>query len=55
LRPDRTPSGLVGARNVYTALSRIGLNEWALSGDWTVDRYGAVLNATDGRIALGFR
>ena len=30
------------------------LNEWALSGDWTVDRYAAVLNAADGRIAFRF-
>ena len=49
-----SPGGLVGARNVYTAPSRIGLNEWALSGDWTVDRYAAVLNAADGRIAFRF-
>jgi thiol-disulfide isomerase/thioredoxin len=49
-----SPGGLVGARNVYTAPSRIGLNEWALSGDWTVDRYATVLNAADGRIAFRF-
>jgi thiol-disulfide isomerase/thioredoxin len=49
-----SPGGLVGARNVYTAPSRIELNEWALSGDWTVDRYAAVLNAADGRIAFRF-
>ena len=41
-------------RNVYTAPSRIELNEWALSGDWTVDKHAAVLNAADGRIAFRF-
>jgi thiol-disulfide isomerase/thioredoxin len=49
-----SPGGLRDTRNVYTAPSRIGLNEWALSGDWTVERYAAVLNAADGRIAFRF-
>jgi len=30
------------------------LNEWALSGDWTVDRGASVLNAADGRILFRF-
>ena len=51
-----SPGGLVDARNVYTytAPSRMELNEWALSGDWTIDRYAAVPNAADGRIAFRF-
>jgi thiol-disulfide isomerase/thioredoxin len=49
-----SPDGLVGARNVYTAPSRIELNEWALSGDWTVDRKAAVPNVADGRITFRF-
>jgi thiol-disulfide isomerase/thioredoxin len=30
------------------------LNEWALAGEWTVERQAAVLNATGGRIAHRF-
>jgi thiol-disulfide isomerase/thioredoxin len=49
-----SPGGLRDTRNVYTAPSRIELNEWAVSGDWTVDRYAATLNGADGRIAFRF-
>jgi len=49
-----SPGGLRDTRNVYAAPSRVELNEWALSGDWTVDRHAAVLNAADGRIAFRF-
>ena len=31
------------------------LNEWALAGDWTVQRQATVLNAEGGRIAYRFR
>jgi thioredoxin family protein len=30
------------------------LNQWALSGDWTVERGACVLNGADGRIAFRF-
>jgi hypothetical protein len=30
------------------------LNEWALSGDWTVKNQAAVLNKPNGRIAYSF-
>ena len=46
--------GLVGRRNVYAAPSRLELNDWGLSGDWTVERQAAVLNAPDGRIVFRF-
>jgi thiol-disulfide isomerase/thioredoxin len=49
-----SPGGLRDTRKVYTAPSRIELNEWALSGDWTVDRKAAVPNVADGRIAFRF-
>ena len=38
----------------YTAPTRLTLNEWAVSGDWTVARHAAVLNAPGGRIAFQF-
>jgi hypothetical protein len=33
----------------------LGLNDWALSGDWTFGKEAAVLNAANGRIAYRFR
>ena len=41
-------------RRVYVAPARLRLNEWALSGDWTVGRQAAALNAPNGRIACRF-
>src|SRR5215207_4660920 len=42
-------------RRVYAAPARLGLNQWALSGDWTVGRQVTVLNKAGGRIAYSFR
>jgi len=39
---------------VYAAPSRLTLNHWALSGDWTVGRAVAVLNKANGRLAYRF-
>jgi thiol-disulfide isomerase/thioredoxin len=36
----------------YAAPDTLRLNEWALSGDWTVARGASVLNRADGRIAF---
>jgi hypothetical protein len=33
---------------------RLELNQWALSGDWTVEPGASVLNAADGRIRFRF-
>jgi hypothetical protein len=33
---------------------RLGLNHWALSGDWTVGGQACVLNTADGQIACRF-
>jgi thiol-disulfide isomerase/thioredoxin len=41
-------------RRVYTAPSRLRLNQWALSGDWTVGSQAIVLNESGGRIACRF-
>src|ERR671910_586305 len=49
-----SPGGLVGGRNVYTIPPRLDLNEWALSGDWAVERQAAVSNDSGGRIAFRF-
>lgn len=41
-------------RRLYAAPAQLGLNEWALSGDWTVGRRAAVLNEAGGRMAYPF-
>ncbi len=40
--------------HVYAAPSRLGLNQWALSGDWTMGKQPTLLNQANGRIAYGF-
>jgi hypothetical protein len=39
---------------VYTVPAELGLNHWALSGDWTVGREATRLNEADGSIAYRF-
>jgi thiol-disulfide isomerase/thioredoxin len=39
---------------VYAAPARFSLNEWALSGDWTMGRETTVLNKANGRIVYRF-
>ena len=44
-----SPGGAVRTRAaVYAAPARLGVNEWALAGDWTVGRQAVVLNAGRG-------
>ena len=38
----------------YGAADPLRLNQWALSGDWTIERGASVLNRADGRIAFRF-
>jgi hypothetical protein len=38
----------------YAAPARLGLNHWALAGDWTVGRRAIVLNQAGGRILYRF-
>jgi Thioredoxin like C-terminal domain len=46
-----SPGGVVfDTPRVYATPARLRLNEWALSGDWTVERQAALLNTADGRI-----
>jgi thiol-disulfide isomerase/thioredoxin len=50
-----SPNGAVmGTRHLYTAPTRLRLNHWALSGDWTVERQAIVLNEAEGRIVYRF-
>jgi thiol-disulfide isomerase/thioredoxin len=44
----------VDARHVYAAPARLRLNQWALSGDWTVSQGATLLNTPNGRISYGF-
>jgi cytochrome c biogenesis protein CcdA/thiol-disulfide isomerase/thioredoxin len=49
-----SPGGVVeGVRHVYGAAAP-RLNEWALSGDWTIDKEDARLNERDGSIVYRF-
>ncbi len=41
-------------RRVYAAPARLSLNQWALSGDWTVEKQATVLNKANGQIAYSF-
>jgi Thioredoxin like C-terminal domain len=50
-----SPGGLLRDRpRVYTQPNRLGLNAWALSGDWTVGPQITTLNEPGGRIAHRF-
>jgi thiol-disulfide isomerase/thioredoxin len=50
-----SPGGAVpGKPHVYTVPARLGLNQWALSGDWTMEEEATTLNAADGQIACRF-
>ncbi|OLC77564.1 MAG: hypothetical protein AUH83_04415 [Deltaproteobacteria bacterium 13_1_40CM_4_68_19] len=50
-----SPGGAaVDKHRVYAAPARVKLNDWALSGDWTVKKDAVVLNKANGRIAYRF-
>jgi thiol-disulfide isomerase/thioredoxin len=44
----------VDERRVYAAPARLRLNQWALSGDWTVSQGATRLNRPNGKIAYCF-
>jgi len=46
---------LLDKRQTYAPPARLGLNQWALSGDWTFRKQFAALNAPNGRIAFRFQ
>jgi thiol-disulfide isomerase/thioredoxin len=39
----------------YAAPDRLNLNQWALAGDWTIERRASVLDRAGGRILFRFR
>jgi thiol-disulfide isomerase/thioredoxin len=50
-----SPDGSAPDRSrMYGLPARLRLNEWALSGDWTVKKEGTALNKANGRIAYRF-
>jgi thiol-disulfide isomerase/thioredoxin len=50
-----SPGGAVpGESHVYALPARLGLNQWALAGDWTMDEQATTLNTANGRIAYRF-
>jgi thiol-disulfide isomerase/thioredoxin len=50
-----SPGGAVlDKARMYEVPARLRLNEWALSGDWTVTNQAVMLNKPDGRIAYRF-
>ena len=50
-----SPGGAVlDKRRVYASPARLRLNQWALSGDWTMEKQATVLNKANGRIAYRF-
>ena len=50
-----SPGGAVlNTRHVYAVPPRLRLNQWALSGEWTLKTEAASLNAGGGRIAFRF-
>jgi hypothetical protein len=50
-----SPDGAVlDTPQVYAVPGRLRLNQWALSGDWTMERQAIALNAPDGEIVYRF-
>jgi thiol-disulfide isomerase/thioredoxin len=50
-----SPGGAVpGHAHDYSAPARLGLNQWALSGTWTMESQALTLNEANGRIAYRF-
>ena len=41
-------------RRNYTAPSRLALNEWALTGEWTIGRQATLLSSPSGRLSCRF-
>jgi thiol-disulfide isomerase/thioredoxin len=50
-----SPGGAVpGAPHSYTSPAELRLNQWALSGDWTMEEQAVTLDQPDGRITCRF-
>jgi thiol-disulfide isomerase/thioredoxin len=46
--------GEIGLPSNYAAPETLMLNQWALTGDWTIEARASVLNGAEGRIAFRF-
>jgi thiol-disulfide isomerase/thioredoxin len=46
--------GALDQPDTYVVPDALGLNQWALSGDWTIQSGASMLNGADGRIAFRF-
>jgi hypothetical protein len=50
-----SPNGTVlGTGHEYVTPSELALNQWALAGDWSIDRRAVVLNRPNGAISYRF-
>ena len=49
-----TGGAVLNARRLYRTPATLGLNEWALAGDWIVAADSAVSNAANGRLVYRF-
>jgi len=50
-----SPGGTVAdSAHVYSIPPRLGLNKWALAGNWTIGKESAVSNGPEGRVAFRF-
>jgi thiol-disulfide isomerase/thioredoxin len=45
---------VLDASHLYTMPERLGLNEWAISGDWTIQRQAILLNQANGQLSCRF-
>jgi thiol-disulfide isomerase/thioredoxin len=54
IKSPETYLGSDRSENQVSSDARLRLNQWALGGDWTVQRQAAVLNRADGRIRYRF-
>jgi thiol-disulfide isomerase/thioredoxin len=51
-----SPGGVVpGKKHAYAAPAELLLNDWALSGDWTMEAQGAILGSGGGQVTCRFR
>ncbi len=51
-----SPGGVAsGRRRTYAVPPKLRLNQWALSGEWTMERQAIALNAAGGRIVCHFQ
>jgi Thioredoxin like C-terminal domain len=49
-----SPGGAASGAGAYELPERLGLNQWALDGEWTITRENVVLDAAGGSIAFRF-